>query len=247
MNKKWFSVVYLIFLISFVLWLWVIVINKQNFLFWLSQKTQLENVFLKELTAKYQWVVTAFLWNAQKTQSSIVWFIPNNWEYYNIFWNSQDIKNFLSWAILENQNELKKITQVESVYIDLDVEDTFDLKIIEWDANYFQSSKQLTPLFLEEFFFSDWQAWFFWFDWEISSSTWSLKIFDVNNDFSIFIKSWSGSWREYLRYELRMFDEQTGSWIFINPVYQNNANKISFFWYDIKKIWSNYLYKILNF
>lgn len=246
MNKNGFSIIYLIFLIGVVLWLWVIVVNKQNFLFALSQRSEIQSSFLKEITAKYQSVLNSFSLDPVLTQKSLFWFIPNNGEYYNTFWYSKNARDFFSWAVVVETENYKKISDISSFYLDIDVEDAFDLKIIQWDKGYYNLSSQLLPLTTQEFSYENWQVWLLQNDGTISSSTWWLLLFDTQNDYSFFIKTWSWVVWDYMRYELRAFENETSSWVVINPIYQENS-KIFYLWYDIKKIENNYLFKILNF
>ncbi len=164
---------------------------------------------------------------------NIQWNINSNYEwYYNIFWNNSKTNDFID----SNTNNdfassfFVKSWDVTSWKIYLDVfswEDNldYDLKIVEFDKSYFNSSSWLITNNIYQTSNLNSENWFINLSWNNLSlnnvSTWNEFSFDfANKDYAIFIKNNS---EKTLVYKINWEENLSSKDIYLNPI--NDSKK----------------------
>lgn len=244
-NLQGFSIVYVIFISSIVILLWIIVVNKQSYLSAMQEYSNIEYSMLKRITAKSLSTLQLFQTEWESLKYEMLWYIENNSSFYNIFWNHPEIVDFMS-SNVNISPQYKYLSWVTSWYVQLDVNEPFVLKVVEIEKNYLQINKKILPIEEYEIMSPTQILWYIKSDNTIQTSTWNYKIYDFQNkNYAFFLRSWSWVVQDYSRYSVKIFD-QNGSWIYINPIH-DGTNPVSYKWYDVKKIGTNYIFKILDF
>ena len=174
-------------------------------------------------------------------RKTLYWFVfPDSW-YKKVFWNTKKTLKTIDENTNNNDNLNEKIWNIESWYLYLNVDNSFDIKLVKFDKNIYEDTNELYTM---ESFTWSWLP-LIWYlqnnSWILSLSlwiTWNEYSFDFkNNDYAIFIKP---TWTWTLVYNISWFSN-TGTWIYINPIDDSNNNFIRYLWNEIL-IDNNWLY-----
>jgi len=180
-----------------------------------------------------------------EARKKIFWFIPNDWNYYNIFSNIKEVVDIIDKNTNNNDLVNKKIWLVNSWALKLDIDNAFDLKIIKFDKDIYLNNKTLVKKSEFDIYNSSWALLYLtWntFSWNLN---WWQSFDFINNFYWFFLKTWSWVSTNYIKYNLEIFDE-SWSGVYIVP-FKDDQDKIEYLWNDIIKYnWKfiYYLYKI---
>ena len=181
--------------------------------------------------------------NDSENRKNIYWNVWGN-SYEMIFWNNDKIKDFIDKNPNNNSPLTKKLSEIEEWIIWVFISRDSSLKIIKWNKEFFEEQWRLQ--IEEEIELNIWDVGssgkYWYIDIDISNNfniyqnylDWTYtKTFDFkNNDYSVFLKSNDSYMTSY---EFRVYDKSSWSWVFINPIKDNN-------WYDneyIEYLWND--------
>lgn len=216
-NKQAFSTVYVFLLIAMMTLLWVMVLNKQSFLEKSREIIFLQNLFAKSLQTDvgiFEKLYEVNQTGALLQKSGII--LQNTW-FQNIFWSNEKVKESIQKSDFDVSPN-KKLSQIGTWVIYLDINQAFSGKIITFDTNLFSTSGKLVKK--SEFLFDreTWGIGYLHTDGTLSSGTWNL--FEMNfwaSDPAIFLAY--NTWEiENLRYTLEVREQGTFSPVYIAPV-----------------------------
>lgn len=172
--------------------------------------------------------------NDDEARKNIYWYVFDTDGFYNIFWSNTPIKNII-W---ENTNNTGSLTinmwNTSTWYLFLDLDKDFNIKLAKYSSAYYDSNNKLKPdEFLETNSLSSW-SWYIQNNlWVLSLSwviTWNEYVFDfINSDYWVFIEN-SLTWA--LLYRV-FWEEDTWSWLYINPIDDSWSWTIKILWNDI--------------
>jgi hypothetical protein len=141
----------------------------------------------------------------------------------------------------------KYLHSITSWYVEVSVDQPFDLKILEINKNNFFTNKTI-QITQESNIFSPAVATWYIKTWNsIQTSTWGYLNFDFANKnylFQMKVNSWTTA--ELAQYSFKVYDD-FWSWIYINPVHDWVVENIQYKTYDVTNFWWKYLYEIFNF
>jgi hypothetical protein len=172
------------------------------------------------------------------------WYIEPNTINSNIFFNNKETNEVISGSINNSDGYNVKIN-TSSWYVLLDVDWTFDLKIVQFSKTKYDSYKRLSVL--QTFKWVNIPSWNWYIQNDLSMSqykTWSelLLRFDLYY-YGIFITNKSGDVITYnLSAETPAPPSTTWSWIYIVPVDDTSATELKFLWNDISDTSWKYSY-----
>ena len=154
------------------------------------------------------------LYNYSLWKKEISWKV-DNMDYKMIFYINDKVRKIINDNTNNNSNYTKKIQEVFSGSIFLDINWTWSIKIIEFDkTNINKLTKK--DIILE---------------WDIPSWSWNIQnlyLDFTNNDFAVFLKSIDNN---ILDYNLKINDI-SWSWVFITPI-RDDLDYIEFLSQDI--------------
>lgn len=238
-NKKGFSIILVIMIITISSLLIVVIVNKEAYLRNISENQDLKIKILKSINKKYNETIVDFVKNNTDSKwfswwldnyNSMIklsWYIPNDWKYHNIFWVNKDIRNFINSSSSYKSSSNKKIWDVTSWNLFFETDNSFDLKIVEYDSNIYNTEKYLKRNSEVNISKNSSVSWYLQSDNTTFSSNSSKKSFDLSSkDYAFFVKSLT-----WVNYNAKFFDN-SWSWVYINPLKYNEDN-IEYFWYDI--------------
>ena len=166
----------------------------------------------------------------------IFWYLNPVDEFKNIFWNNEDTNNFIDGNTNNDDPVYTNLWDIDSWYMILTVDWTYDLKIVQFDRDIYSDSWILEPLYTYKWSNLTWlwyiqstgalllsSSWSYWFE------TWDEFIFDFsNNDYAVFLKN---SWVDNFSYNLTV--QTTGwTWAYINPI-DDSWEILRYLWNDI--------------
>lgn len=162
----------------------------------------------------------------------IYWELLSWNEYKSIFWNNSETSLFINNNSNNNDIYHEKIWDVDLWYMLLDVNWNYDLKLVKFDKNKFDTNKELYNLESLIWLNLSW-SWYIqensWVLWLSTTKTWNEYSFDFqNNDYALFLRN---SWETTLIYSLS-WESLTWSWIYINPL-DDSWDKLEYLWNDI--------------
>jgi len=180
-------------------------------------------------------------------RSQIVWIvIPNQQK--NIFWNNKKIEDFIDENPNNDDGINKKISLISDWNLFLDVSSDSKITFIEYEKDRFDNFweikeiKSFTGLVNWSGFIEN-NNWNLYLTWELDSNTIS---FDFSSKGYFLFLTNTGS--DLITYSLSGF-ENTGSWIYLNPINDDNSNtwSIEFLGYDVilRNNW-NIIWKMLK-
>lgn len=176
--------------------------------------------------------------NDNLARLNMYWYVKKRAWFYNIFWNNSETNDYISQNTNNSGSYNVNIWDTSSWKLYLDVDNTFNLKIIEFDSWAYTKTKELRKI-------NEWN-WNtpFWWNGYITESWGSLildqtgsnaKIFDFKNkNYALFLEySWAiNSDATVIKYNLNWKNEN-GSWIYLNPLNDSYPDSISYLWSDI--------------
>lgn len=245
-NTQGFTIVYLIFIISIVVGLWMVVITKQSFLTTLVTKTQTQNTLLDQASQRAVFQLKRFQTLAEEVKYNIAWFVANNWKYQTLFWNPQIVMDFM-WSNPNIWTDKKYLSSITSWYVEISVDQPFDLKILEINKNNFSTNKTIQVTQENNIYSPAVATGYIKADYSIQTSTWGYLNFDfANKNYAFLMKVNSWTTAQFAQYSLKVYD-QVWSGIYINPIHDWVPGNIQYKTYDITNFWWKYLYEIFNF
>lgn len=245
-NKKWFSIIYVFFILTLVWFLWIVILNKQSLFEKQIENNSIENILNKKIIFNWSNYLSSIY--DITSRDTISWVIPLNSWYNYIYSVNSDIRNFINTITWSELWWLLKIWNVQTWIVYLEVNDAFSWKIIETNKTIYDNDKRLTKV--NEFLFSSTWAkiWYLQNSWSISTWTLNVKNFDFKNKDYLFFINYS-SWGDLnLRYNLKIYNKDL-TWVYINPL-TNTWNKIEYLWnYWLENNWKYILksYKITSY
>lgn len=189
--------------------------------------------------------------------------LPNQDEYYNVFWNNHLTNEFVDNNIHNNDNPIRtvKIWEVTDWILKFDMftldgSIEYDLKIIEFDRDAYRERKTLLPVNVYETLDVNQNYWYLQINWDTLSlspyKTWNEFSFNFKeNDYSIYLTNWAD---ENLAIRIN-WEEAPSSWnindtwriIYINPIddskestIETMVNHILVGW-EKNYIWENFI------
>jgi hypothetical protein len=172
---------------------------------------------------------------------------PEAW-YVNVFWSNTKMSNFIDKNINNDDNINIKIWEVGSWTLYFDIDEAVDFRIVEFDKNRFDTTKELIATQVYEKSFTWGIIWYLQLNsWQISFSdihTSNDFIFDFKTkDYAVFLKN-----KSILKSTIlcRISWEDKSSWkgIYLVPLDDSDNIIIKYLWWNIIKIDSDYIYKI---
>lgn len=175
-------------------------------------------------------------------RKKIFWYIEPYDIDNNIFFNNYETNLVISGSLNNNDSINIKISETSTWYAILNVDNTYDLKIVKFDKTKYDTNKELLPL--ETNITKNISPWYWYIQ---KSSTWVLSIYEqktwneyifnfVNYYYWIFITNNSSL---TLNYNLS-FENNSGSWIYIVPI-DDNTNYLKFLWNNVVYNYWKYL------
>lgn len=169
----------------------------------------------------------------------LYWYIDKFSWYYNTLWINDKWTNYIENNTNNTWWFVYTPLQIGSWFINLYTDNPSEIKLIEFNKDLFNSSKELKKINEYNLISSTWSQWFLSFSWDtlsLVSSTWSASFFDfINKDYWLFISfTWTNiSDSSYtLRYKIKAFDSDLKP-IYIVPINDTNPDKFTFFSQDI--------------
>lgn len=232
--KKWFSVLFVLILVTLVWFLWILVLNKKqiftNILSYNDIVKKQNKILLEKLNQK----INFFKIDPALSQKQISFNLNNN-EFLNIYTFNNDVKKFLLNQKINN--DLETINDNNNYYLNLNISSPIEVKIIKFDKNNWEL---LNNVRIEKYNFSTW--WILNEYWLTQTQTWSYKIFKFNEEFALFAKSIENE--ALLNFNFNNIE--TWSWVFVNPISMSGSIII----WNISNIiekWWKYFLKNLDF
>ena len=158
---------------------------------------------------------------------------PNSW-FVNIFWSNSKLAEYVNNNSNNNDNINTKIWSTWTWYLYLDLDWDFSLKLVKFNKVYYDTTTELIPL-------ETLQTNNIWASiGYIKNNSWTLSLGDVkdgseyvfdfiSNDYAIFV---SNTWTWTLFSKL-IWEADSWSWIYLNPIDDSGDNLIRFLWNDI--------------
>ena len=184
--------------------------------------------------------------DARKTFYGLV--TRNTW-YYNIFWNNYLTNNYIAqnWNNLDNNNFLIWDTTIWKLKLEVDDNNEFNIKLIEFDSWSYFEHKELKKV-------NEWNSYGLIWSWYISLSsswiylTWNSSawfIFDFKNkNYWLFLaSSWASA--NSLKYKLS-WKNQNWSSLYIVPINDSQTWLMQYLWTDIIINKWEYINKIME-
>lgn len=232
--KKWFSILFIMILVSLVWILWILVLNKKQIFTNIMSYTDITKKQNKILLEKLNQKINIFKLDPNLAQKQIS-FTLNSDQLVNIYTFNNETKQFL----LSNKlnNNLETINENSRYYLNLNISNPVEIEVMRFDKDNWEL---LNNVKVEKFHFSTW--WILNESWVTQNHTWSYKTFRFNDEFAIFAKSVDDE--SLINIDFKNIE--TWSWVFINP--------ISMSWWiiswnisNIIEKWWKYFLKSLDF
>lgn len=232
--KKWFSILFIMILVTLVWFLWILVLNKNQIFTNMLSYTDLAKKQNKILLEKLNQKINIFKLDPNLAQKQISFNLSND-QLVNIYTFNNNTKKFL----LNNKlnNDLETINDTNNYYLNLNISSPVEIKIMKFDN---VSWDLLDNVRIDNYEFSTW--WILNEYWSIQTQTWSYKIFKFDDDFAIFAKSVSNEGLINIDFK----NIETWSWVFVNPISMSGS---IVFWNisNIIEKWWKYFLKNLDF
>jgi len=153
--------------------------------------------------------------------------IEDSW-LYNTFWSNTQMKNYIEENPYNNDSVFRKLWQVSSWYLHLDINASHRLVLFRIDNDTYNETNELI---IEQNITGTGQlagVWYLQNDLSLNSGTGSAYNFDfINNDYALFVENTSSG---ALLYQIRWEVAASWSGIYINPLKDNNISIFSFLW-----------------
>lgn len=160
------------------------------------------------------------------------WYLNPSTKFRNIFWNNEEINNFIDANTNNNDGFFEKIWNVNTWYIILTIDWTYDLKIAKYIRSIYSDNGILEPLEILNWASLTWKwyiqnnAWVLSATWSI---TWNEYVFDFSvYDYALFLRN---SWTNDLSYNI-MWETSSWTWIYISPI-DDSWEWLRYLWNDI--------------
>lgn len=232
-QNKAFSIVYIFFIITFILFLGIVVMNKQAYFTSSNENRLISNILYRTIINKFNinlnsyWTQNFSTW----TISTLSWIVSKNTGYYNIFWTPQDLKSFIDTNTNIGYTDYARLSNTSSWMLFFDINADFKLKIVEFDNAIYNQSKHLSKI--NEINITNNTSWVHWYLQEngvnFSLMNSNPMYFDFKNKnywFFLEYNTWSLS---YLNYSIKAYDI-SWSWVYINPIKDDTENQIYYLW-----------------
>ncbi len=181
-------------------------------------------------------------------RTTVYGYIPPDSIYTNILWSNTRVQEYIEENPNNNDDYYVTLWSVNSGYLYLDIDKDFDMKIIQFDKNTYNTSTELIPVVVEE---TTWISASIGYiqnnSWTLSLSgglTWNEYLFDfMTNDYAIFLNN-TGTW--VLTYVLS-WENSSWSGVYINAIDDSWAGSIKYLWAEmIQDDEKNYIWKIME-
>lgn len=167
-------------------------------------------------------------------RKKIFGYVESNTLNKNIFFNNYETNQVISGSLNNSDSINAKIWETSTWYAIIDLDWTYDLKIVRFDKAEYDNFKTLKVLETNKW--KNINSWYWYIQksltWVLSNfytKTWDEYVFDfVNNYYAIFISNNSSSWS--INYDLS-FENNFWSWVYIVPIDDN--------WVDLKYLWND--------
>lgn len=171
----------------------------------------------------------------------IFWYAAPDFWFKKVFWNTSKTSKIINDNINNNDSLNIKIWNVGTWVLYLDVDKSFDIKLLKLNKIIHDETNELS--ILEGLKWTMW-AWIGYLQnnaWTLSLSgsiTWSEYSFDfINNDYAILLKS---TWTWTLLYKIK-WETSTWTGIYIVPINDSDKDIIKYVWNEIL-IWNDWIF-----
>lgn len=161
------------------------------------------------------------------------WYVTEDFWFKKVFWNTSKVLKLID----ENDNNWdslnEKIWVVSDWIFHFDIDKSFDIRIVNFDRNIFNTTKELKIKSRIDWTMSA-GVWYLQSNAGVLSLsetiTWNELEFDfANEDYAIFIKdTWAGT----LLYKIKA-ETLSWKWIYIIPINDEDENVVEFVWNEI--------------
>jgi len=146
---------------------------------------------------------------------------------YNVLWSNGKIKNYISMLPDNTNSSHIPMSTASSAYVNIDINSSYKAYLYRINSSIYNQSNEIV---VEELLTWTWQSagiWYLQNDLSLSSSTGSAYNFDfVNNDYALFLENTS---TDTALYQIRWYDANTGSGIYINPLDDRDSTILKHF------------------
>lgn len=161
-------------------------------------------------------------------------YVPPDSGYVNIFFNNQNISDFISGNTNNDDGVNYNLWDVGTGRVYLDIDKYFWIKLVKFSKSRFDNFKELIALETFESLNNEWRIWFIQDDGSVS--TWWLVTtgneydFDfTNNYYGIFLRNFSTG---TLLFQMKAYTS-TGAAVYLTPLDDDDPNVIKYLWNDI--------------
>ena len=168
------------------------------------------------------------LWRKQ-----LFWYIAEDFWFKKVFWNTSKVLKIIDENDNNNDSLNIKIWEVTDWIIHLDVDKSFDIRIVNFDRAIYDETKELNVKIRTEWSIWAW-VWYLQNNAGVLSLsdtiTWNEIDFDfANEDYAIFLKdTWDGT----LLYKIKA-ETLTWTWIYITPINDEGEDLVEYIWNEI--------------
>lgn len=148
--------------------------------------------------------------------------------YVNIFWSNAQTNDYIT-ENENNQDGIHVLPGSSSWYISLDIDRSFDLKILEFDRQRYQDVNELHVIASLDYSSGSWSIGYIQNDGTLSSSPWYEFDFP-ETDYAIFLNNTATG---VLLYQIT-WESLTGTGMYINPIQDSDPSMIHLLGNDIR-------------
>lgn len=157
--------------------------------------------------------------------------------YVNVFWNNTQTNAYID-ANQNNHDNVHLLPGSSSWYLLFDIDKSFDIKILEFDRQRYESVNELHVLSSIDYSSGSWSLGYIQDDGSLALPGWYEFDFS-QRDYGIFINN---TWTGVLLYQITG-ESLSGSGMYINPIQDHETSTIGLLWNDILMYDGKYLSK----